>query len=463
MVEGAIYKAVDKVLLTKDTYSMKEVASTEFASGKYFGKNFATYTVGAALAADFNDFTHPALAAIGATKHYVSFEALMDAIAINMYEEIYDRDFTNEDVQVDSWAAIKKELLSKVLFIDRTAGSTRNFVYGVNSKGEYAGWTIGDAESIVAAYVMYDYANNAARVYFDSYASVTLTDEVPYDITVDIAGADDVTVTAVYASNVLKNETVVTIDFGDKYLEGITVVADGAENLLVGPTGVFYTVADATYDAVPTITATAVLTKVAADKITAVDIQGYTAATTLDYAQGLVDGVHHAENVYSSGDIALAFGGFDANAYDANLKQVGGNGKEGALYFSYVAFELDEATAVKKFRVCVNDYSDANWGALAFAPDGVVVLVSNDAENWTKVGEAYDLVDGDGYFTVKDAIRDYYASDVTLSNTDAVKYVAFAIPGAELRFTNRPTNPTNGLASAASGQYSHYLEIEFYK
>jgi hypothetical protein len=386
-----------------------------------------------------------------------------------MYEVIYDRDFendfgdTNDENDVSSWEAIKAELLSKVLFIDRKDGGKRTFTYG-HTKDGYANWTLGDDESIVAAYVMYDYANNAARVFFDSYAGITLTDEVPYDITVKIAGADDVTVTAVYASNVLKNETVVTIDFGGKYLSGITVVADGAQNLVASATGVTYTVADATYSALPTITANAVLTKVAADQISVKEYQNYrTDRVTPAVVAKTVDGVYHAENKLDSGDAALEFASFANNAYDANLKNVGGQGKEGALYYGYIAYELEEALTLKAFRLCANDYSNgASYGKYDFTYQGVVIFVSNDGENWTKVGEAYDMVDDGLYVDIPDAIRDYYAADIALNNTAAVKYVAFAIPGAEGEFNKNVDRETYGLCKFSSHQYSHILEVEFY-
>ncbi len=475
MTEGAIYKATDKVIseyslgankeVVIPTYSMQKVAATEFATGKYFGKNFATYTVGAGLAANFTQFDHPALVAVGATKHYVSFEALMDAIAENMYEVIYDRDFENdfgdsEDANdVSSWAAIKAELLSKVLFVDRTADNKRTQYYGY-ANNAYAAKTIGSAGSVVPAYVMYDYANNAATVYFDSREVVDLN--VVTKVPTTIAGvAAEIT----YGSNVLTNTTEVIVDFGGKYLEGIQVNVDGAhDNLFVNPTGVYYTVADATYTGVPTITATKTLTKVSADKITAVKSEGHSADVTA--AQGLVDGVYHTSDNVNAGDVNLSFKGFAANAYDANLKQVGGQTKPGALYYSFVAFELDEATAVKKFRLCVNNYAgDGNatssYKKLDFAYQGVAVLVSADGETWEQVAVCYDMVNGEMYFDVKDAIRNYCAADIDLTNTDAVKYVAFACTGAEKAYNDK-TNPTRGLPQYGSGAYAHAIEIELF-
>lgn len=457
MVEGAIYKAVDKVLLTKDIYSMKEVASTEFASGKYFGKGFATYTVGAALAADFNDFAHPAMAAVGATQHFVSIEALENAIAENMYEVIYDRDFTNSGLSLDSQAAIKKELLSKVLFVDRTADAKRTAYYGyASNKFAHESNTIGTAETVVAAYVMYDYANNSAMVFFDSYAPIVLTAETTTDITIDGVASE-----LVHASNTLKGETVVTVNFGSAMNVTDVQIDVAYTDLVVSLEGLSYKVADATYTGTPVITATALTQVTGLTRAT----ECFTEKTCGDaeydgafnFYQHSYGGVNYdfdtkmfdgniVSTKWQDGSVLkyMAFG----KMFNADLEEVA-EGATDALYRGVYAIKLPEVTDAAVLRIILN--TDYNANKLIACPRGIDILVSADGENWTVAASKVGMIaNGDWVITAGEGL-DTANAEFVLSGADDVLYVAIA------------TTDFSDFGRTGNGQYIFIEEIELYK
>ena len=200
------------------------------------------------------------------------------------------------------------------------------------------------------------------------------------------------------------------------------------------------------------------LTKISADDITAYAV-GNTSCSVANLEK-LVDGVYHAADAVSSGDVTMNFSSFAANAYDDNLNNVGGATKPGAKYFAYYAFELANATAIKGFRLSANDYSSSN-SKYSFCLQGVSILVSADGQTWTNVANYYDMVDQGLYVDVADAIRDYYEASGSLTNTAAVKYVALCVPGAEKPYNDR-ANVQNGLPQYGSGSYVHHLELELY-
>ena len=464
MVEGGIYKATDKVLKTKDLYSMKEAAAIEFATGKYFGKNFATYTVGAALAADFNQFDHPAMAHVGATQHFVSYDALRDMIAINMYEEIYDRDFTNTDVNVDSWTAIKAELMANVTFVDRTAEGKRVAWKGY-ANNDFTVKEIGTAGSVVPAYVMYDYANKAATVYFDSYADVTLTSATPTDVTV--GGVKSV---AVHASNVLKNETVVTVKFGAPMNISKVEIEGAYTDLVYNIDGLTYKVADATYTGTPVITATA-MTKVtgltmAKDIFTEVtsqtkdkngNVTGEDMPGTLNLFQHNYGGVKYDYDTFMyDGDTVsigwqknssiLKFLAF-ATKYTADLKTTTMDADD-AVYLGLHATKLPAKQDLTYARlILASDYS-----GLTACPQGVNILVSSDGVNWTVAASKAKMnTSGEWVLTASTGEgQDTYNGEFVLENAKDVQYVAIAI------------TEWNQHGYSGNGQYTFVTEFELY-
>ena len=468
MTEGAIYKATNKVITeysidaaTKEvvipTYSMKNVAASEFATGKYFGKNFAIYTVGAALAADFNGFDHPVLAALGATKHFVSFAALRDAMAVNMYEVIYDRDFTNTDVNVDSWAAIKQELVSKITFVDRTAAGVRNATAGYNTTYGYTDMAIGSAETVVAAYVMYDYANNSATVFFDSYAPVVLTSETTADITVG-----GVTNEIVYASNALKNETVVTINFVSPMNVSEVVIEGEYTDLFVDYDHVTYKVASATYTGAPVITATA-MTKVTGlvpynpthlvtnsngDAVVN-GLIGYYSSSTKP-VELLYDGKYTQDGAYTSTAFSYKYSSFNYK-FNADLTIGEYNASRAGTepYWGAVLAELPEVATLKATRIVWAAHSGNNDKML---PKGLAILVSADGQTWTEVGSASDMVVAGTWKYINDGVNvPYFQAEFDLTNAPAAKYVAMVA-------TDMMTD-----GSWSTRQFNNVHEIEFYK
>jgi len=457
MVEGGIYKATDKVLKTKDLYTMKEAAAIEFATGKYFGKNFTTYTVGEALAADFNQFNHPAMPA-GVTGHFVSFAALRDAIAINMYEEIYDRDFTNTDVNVDVWETIKKELVTNVLFVDRTADGKRNYTYGYNTTYGYVDMAIGSNSTVVLAYVMYDYANKAATVFFDSYSPVVLTTETKTPTT--IAGVNAETV---HASNVLNNETVVTVNFETPLNVTNVEIADQIVegSLFVDYDHVTYKVASATYTGTPVITATA-MTKVTGlkaynptnlkgnangDAIVNGMIGVWLSGNTVDK---LYDGKYTEDGAYTVSACSFRYKDFYYK-YNADLtvgvKNTDRAGTE--PYWCAVLAEMPEAAALKATRIVWAAHAGNNSHML---PQGLAILVSADGLTWTEVGSASDMVAAGTWKYINDGVNaPYFQAEFDLTSAPSAKYVAMAV-------TEMPTD-----TSWSTRQYNNVHEIEFYK
>ena len=452
MTDGDIFQTVNKVLKSVATYDMEDVAALAFANGTYAGKTFIKAAVGAVLPADVDVADIPGDVDLA----FVSYEALVDYLEAEMYREIYNDDFHNGNLSYEE--AIKKELMTKVTFVNRTA--TAREEWKVIKNNAYVSKTLGSDTHAVYAYVMFDFANSEALVYVDTRAAVELTRATP--ATATLTGVADATADVVYNYNALLNKTVVEVTF-NKSLNVVSydLGTAAATDVNVNNLGMSFAVAgDYTGAISATVVADALagLTKISADDITAYAV-GNTSCSVANLEK-LVDGVYHAADAVSSGDVTMNFSSFAANAYDDNLNNVGGATKPGAKYFAYYAFELANATAIKGFRLSANDYSSSN-SKYSFCLQGVSILVSADGQTWTNVANYYDMVDQGLYVDVADAIRDYYAASGSLTNTAAVKYVALCVPGAEKAYNDR-ANVQNGLPQYGSGSYCHHLELELY-
>ncbi len=452
MVEGAIYQATNKVLKTMATYSMKEVASTEFATGKYNGKAYTAYVVGAGLPAEL-DYTHPAIPA-GVTGHFASYTALRQAMAQNMYEVIYDRDFTNDPTATDVYAAIEKELMANVTFVDRTENGKRATWKGYADKA-FTERTIGTDTTAVVAYVMYDYANMSAMVFFDSFAPVVLATETTTEATVAGVAAE-----VVHASNVLKNETVVTVKFASA-LDVTDVQIEGAyTDLVVTIDGLSFKVADATYTAAPVITATK-LTKltglaVASDlDLAAEQMSGdnpgmlnfwpHVYGTTFDHSTFMYDGDTAPQGWQKNGS-CLKYHAF-SEKFDAQLKNSKNSGNEG-LYLGAFITKVASASDLKVLRLFAAD----DYQGYKSLFDDLDVLVSADGENWTVAASVKDLyASGKWVKHIHENGTAYWLVEIELTGVTGAKYVAVA-----------PTD-FNAFGKTGNGQYQFIYELELYK
>ena len=466
MTEGAIYKAVDKVLLTKDIYSMKDVASIEFATGKYFGKKYETVAVGAVIPEGLNlqiAIENDILTAdINAA--YNSYEALVNAIAENMYEVIYDRDFendfddSNDANDVSSWAAIKADLLKKVTFVDYAAGGVRTAWAAVSDKGAYASKTFGSETTYVKAYVMYDYANASAKVFVDSANAVEPQDAVvTTQQAAAVTGLSGVTANATVTSNMLANKTTIKVEFSDKAYA--TAVTAGDFAVKVVDRGVNYvTVEIATPNFEGAISVATKEFAAAADKLT-----GLAAAADLELESlegdnpGCLNFYQHVYNNvaydfdtymydgdttgsttgYADSYTVLKYHSF-ADKYNAQLKH-----EAGAKYFGAFVTKLAAVEDLTALRM----YAYTNYGTTNSLFDDFDVLVSADGENWTVVASVTDLVAA-GAWVIE---GNNYVVELALTGADDVQYVALA-----------PTD-YNGFGHSGNGQYQFICEFELYK
>ncbi len=458
LAEGAIYPAINKVLKTTAQATMADVAALQYASAKYHA--FDKAAVGAVIPADYTDY-----ATLNVDVTYTGYENLRDEIALNLYAAVYGNDFTNDPTGTDVYNnIIKKELLANVTFINRTAAGTYESWVGYKSSNDT--WpapasALGSETAAVYAYVLYDYANGSAKVFIDSMAPVTLVATSTGAATVT---GVDATATVTYNYNGLQNKTNVAVTFSKSLnVTAYDLGTTAATDVDVNNFGIDYVVegnfSNATISVTAVADALAGLTKIDAANITALKAEN--AGSVANLAK-LVDGQHHTGANVGDGDATLNFVNFANNAYNANLEQVGGQCKPGAMYYGYWVVELTNAEVIKGFRLSANDYSVSN-NKYDFCLQGLSILVSTDGTNWTNVGNYYNLVDGQVYVDVEDATRDYYAASGALRNDTAVKYVALAVPGAWVSYANRASNPKNGLSKYGSGTYVHLLELELYK
>lgn len=453
MTDGDIFQTVNKVLKSEKTYNMGDVAALEFANGTYAGKTFTKVAVSAGLPANV-DVTK---IAGNVDLAFVSYEALVDYLEAEMYREIYNDDFHNDNLSYEE--AIKKELMTKVTFVNRTA--TAREEWKVVKNNAYVSKTLGSDLAMVYAYVMFDFANRETVVYVDSRAAVALTRATAATATVN---GTDATAAVVYNYNALQDKTVVEVTFDKSvHVKSYDLGTTAAANVEVNNWGASFEVAGDFTGAITFETAAATvtgLTKVEADKVAATGVLG-TDASNLDL---LTDGLYHHAGAtsYTSGDWNGNHTSFANNAYDANLNHVA-PASATAKYWNAIQFEMTEGKTLKGFRMASPNFALDGLGKYNFVWQAIDVLVSYDnGTTWTVAGHYINLVDGGLWADVTDTTRDYIAFEGLLNVTGDVTHIAIAVPDASVAYSACRNLPTNGLVKQGSGMYNHYLEIEFY-
>ncbi len=470
--EGEIYPAINKVLKINVPTTMKAVADLQYASAKYHA--YETLAVGAVLPTGLklDAAINKGVLTSDIKGAYNNYTELRDAIAMNLYAGVYNKDFTNDNTDTDVYAQIKKELLANVTFVNRTTGNKYDSWVGYNSSKDT--WptpaaAFGSATQYVKAYVMYDYANASAKVFIDSKDLITAQNAVDTSVkTINHATLGTVTVT--YACNLLNDTTNVTVAFTDEVTATITV--DTQTISFVGDVAKFVVAGNFSDDITVTAATTnlTTLTKVAHDKVDYVKAYGILEASA-EQTGFLTDGKYHHEGAtsYTSGDWSPSFISFANNAYDANLNAVA-PASAGAKYWGAITFELAEAKTLKGFRIATPYIAQGTPVGPSFAHQAYDVLVStDDGATWTLVASYRDLVndiDNTGWKLVDDTILDYYAFEGMLNVVSDATNVAVAIPGANVAYASatadRENNSENGLVKFKSGSFNHLIEVEFY-
>jgi hypothetical protein len=315
---------------------------------------------------------------------------------------------------------------------------------------------IGSAETVVAAYVMYDYANNSATVFFDSYAPVVLTSESETEVEID--GVESA---VVYAANALKGETVVTVNFGSAMNVTDVQIDVAYTDLVVSLEGLSYKVADATYTGTPVITATALTQVTGLTRATECFTEKTCGEAEYDGAfnfyQHSYGGVNYdfdtkmfdgniVSTKWQDGSVLkyMAFG----KMFNADLEEVA-EGATDALYRGVYAIKLPEVTDAAVLRIILNTDYSAN--KLIACPRGIDILVSADGENWTvAASKAGMTANGDWVITAGEGL-DTANAEFVLSGADDVLYVAIA------------TTDFSDFGRTGNGQYIFIEEIELYK
>lgn len=437
MSEGDIYQTVNGVLKSVQTYEVADVAALHFAAGTYAGKGYTTYIVGSVLnGVNSANSTLPT----GITEAYSSDMNLRYGVAAHMYEEIYNRDFTNGELDVYE-TEIMKELLKNVIFVNVT-DSSRDGYTGVKSDNSFSSErTLGSATHYVKAYAMYDYANKSAWVFIDSKNPIPATTVVVENRAVGTANAK---ITAI--TNNLTETTSVSIQF-NTILKNAVVTATGVDASAITTTtaGANFTVATPDYD-VANITITGDALGVAINGLAEAATDGKmnnrlgtgTIAALFDHVytasanwndNNTKTTLRHSSfvNLYAEDFTRVAAA---TTNYKDLVAHTGGSAKAsdnvtGAKYWSAYTIELPAAEVVKGFRLVQTAHAGTETNMLIQSFD---VLVSVDGTSWTKVAEANDLVNSGAWkYTAGGEFAAYFTCDVELNNTTAVKFVRIAI------------------------------------
>ena len=463
MTDGDIFQTVNKVLKSVATYNMGDVAALEFANGTYAGRTFIKAAVGAVLPANVDVEAIPGNVDLA----FVSYEALVDYLEAVMYREIYNDDFHNGNLSYEE--AIKKELMTKVTFVNRTA--TAREEWKVVKNNAYVSKTLGTDTHAVYAYVMFDFANREALVYVDTRAAVQLTSNKTVAQAAVLPGVDaEVT----YDSNVLKNETLVTVKFSKPVnVSNVTVAGKTISNLWIGSKSVTFTVPVANFEATDDITVTgAALNLDASNKVTGID------GTTVTFVGGNVPSTYAPCTELFDGDTKnLGFNNtttsvcfqttdfatiLSANLVeDATLSGLGmansaaANKLPAGYYWNAIKFaNATGVTSISSIRLYhTGDYASA--AGLKGLYQGLAILVSEDGTNWTKVADATDLVNKGEWTEIPanetdGTLLSYYVDIALSATTVKANYVAIA-------------EVQRGTASHGQQAWHFLNEIELYK
>ena len=474
MTDGDIFQTVNKVLKSEKTYNMGDVAALEFANGTYAGKTFTKVAVSAGLPANV-DVTK---IAGNVDLAFVSYEALVDYLEAEMYREIYNDDFHNDNLSYEE--AIKKELMTKVTFVNRTA--TAREEWKVVKNNAYVSKTLGSDLAMVYAYVMFDFANRETVVYVDSRAAVDLTSTKTAAKAAVLPGVD---AEFTYNSNALKNETQVTVTFSKPVnVSNVTVAGSAPADLWIGANSVTFTVPQAGFEATDDITVTGAALALTT-KVTGLSLDGSFTVTGDDATDGMAGmklngNCKNASTVLFDGNYTVSAAP-DAWKLDTYVMQIEafekkitkdfsakvGNPRNGASYLAHtqnpltdgywgVAFiKLATPETISSFRlVAATDYTAASSTPITQLMQGFEILVSTDnGTTWTVAGSVTDAVNK-GEWTVVDATattKGYAYIDVPVAAAN-VTHVAYAIT----HVSNHPSDANNRIFTMA-------CEIELYK
>ena len=456
MVEGGIYKAVKKVLKSQTLYTVKDVADTEFATGEYNGKKYDTVAVGAILPAglDLAVAIQNGILTSDINAAYNSYEDLVDAMALHMYEVIYDKDFTNSPLDLDVYAAIKVELMTNVTFVNYTAAGAREAWKGYANYA-FTSKTLGTDKTYVKAYVMYDYADMSAKVFIDSYNAIEPADAVvETTATPVVSGVTGVTANAKLVSNLLADKTTITVQFSDKVVVTDVVAGDyDVEIVELGTKYAIFSVPTANFGADVEITTKALDTS-AENKVSGLSIDesklfGVKVHASTKDKQGMFDGVNRISGLYNNSTV-LQWTSF-ATHYTADFQPVAA-GSDDAKYWCGYIIDIAEATDLSTMRI---DYGYYRTSKTAHVFPSYEILVSADGVNWTVAATTGNLIAA-GEYTEYDAdteagtIAGAYV-DIVLQNATGVKYVAVCA-------TSTQTEPAAGQRG-----YTFIAEVELYK
>ena len=481
IANGTIYQAVSGALKTVVPYGVADVASLEFAKGTYVANSFGKAAVGAVIPAGVDLTLIPG----EVDAAFVSYEALRDEVTAILYAGVYNSDFDKGGVSYED--AIRLELAHKITFINLKADGTRE-TWNAAKDGKYtSGKVLGTDTHAVYAYGMYDFANAKATIFVDTKGAVELTSNKTATKTGIMTGVD---ATITYDSNVMKNETLVTVKFSKPAdVSAVTVAGSTPANLWIGANSVTFTVPQAGFEATDDIAVTGTALALTT-KVTGLSLDGsftVTGDVATDGMAGmklngncsnassvLFDGVYTATaapNAWKLDTYVMQIEAFekkiaaDFSAKVDNPRELVGGNKVSYLvhtdkaltdgYWGVAFVKLAAAEDIKSFRLVVaTDYTGAGSIATSQLMQGFEILVStNNGASWTVAGSVTDAVNK-GEWTVVAATETapgYAYIDVPAVAT-GVTHVAYAIT----QVSNHPTDANNRIFTMAA-------EIELYK
>ena len=499
LTDGAIYAAVNKVMpkteakytyadapvnkvlddITIKTYTMADAATLEFATGKYFGKNYVTYEVGTRLDGDEETLVVNGQNVATPTE-LTSMKALLDVIAGDIYTTVYDNDFDLDldDDKTPDLNAYSTDLyyniLSNVTFVHHAANGLRYEWKAAQLKS--GSWQLTDATAYgfdanwkksAFAHVMYDYANIGATVYLDTFSGTVIVDEVALNVTMN-AGceAKDVVPAVVGAKTGYDKEaeiTYVVVETSKKIKTPvITAGTATVSNIVVVGKTVSFQIAGK-YTGAVEINAELGLDVALLTKVTGLsDIKQHGAITPNGgKIEFLIDGMYAQADTFNEFRYATVHDSSTRLNSAFEKVPVGDANYNDAKHLAAFTMKLKEATDLKAFRLAVSSHgnefllrnfsimtktADGEWKT-AFATTGKIVNGS-DIGAWEKIPLGSDPA----------AKADYFVYDVELAtNNKGVVEVAFMINVVDAA-GNIVTPIDRG-----TWKYFNISEFEFYK
>ena len=507
---GDIFQTVSGVLKEVDgIHTLADVAALEFIKGAYEKNSFAKVAVGAVVPAGVDLTLIPGnvnaaysnygdlVEVSGFNKKIPAKGSLVDVITDTLYEGVYGSDFDKNNVSYEN--AIRLELAHKVTFISLEADGTRT-TWTAAKDNAYQAKTLGTANDVVYAYVMYDFANAKATVFVDNAHPENLTSNDGTSVSSFVAGVD---ATFTFDSNVMKGQTNVTIVLSKPVLD-LDVKLDGVAlpaGALVTSSRVTFTVNEAKFDDVSRITATG--TKVVT-KITGViatddtlgmaneavcDVcgtDGYAKYTDANGTDNLVNATVAAGyaplNSLFDGTVASAAGAqLDSDRIDplTTVKLTGsslchkhdyttfkradhvkkGTPEGTAGFNAAVIAELPAAQTVNFARVYIPD-NKTSATHFAVVNKAYAIMASSDGINWKLVNTIEKLWDASSGYVNKGVIVVPGTEDF-----NGYLYVDFELTGvpADTKYVAVGWTEISGWGQGYTANNWQLSEIEFYK